>query len=53
MVEQSSSVDITTVTIIVGVFGGLVTVIQAMGLYILGDIRARITRLETHVMEKN
>jgi 5-carboxymethyl-2-hydroxymuconate isomerase len=38
------------VFITVGVFGALVTVIQALGLWILGDIRRRVERLEAHLM---
>ena len=38
------------VEIIVGVFGALVTIIQAMGLFILSDIRARVQRLESKAM---
>ena len=48
--QASSTSDITTVTIIVGLFGALVTVIQVLGLYILGDIRSRVARLEGFLM---
>jgi hypothetical protein len=39
------------VAIIVGAFGALVSVVQLLGLWILGDIRARVERLENHIME--
>ncbi len=43
--------EIATVTVIVGLFGALVTIIQILGLFILSDIRRRVERLETHLME--
>lgn len=44
--------DAPEVSIIMGTFGLLVTVIQALGLWILGDIRRRVERLETNIMER-
>ncbi len=43
--------EVGSVTIILAVFGALVTVIQGLGLYILSDIRRRVERLETNLME--
>ncbi len=43
--------DIATITVIVGLFGALVTIIQVLGLFILSDIRRRVERLETNLME--
>ena len=38
---------------IVTATGVLVAVIQALGLFILSDIRSRVARLETNIMEGN
>jgi hypothetical protein len=43
--------EIGIVTVIVAVFGALVTFTQAMALWILSDIRRRVERLETNIME--
>lgn len=41
-----------TVMIMAAVFGTLITVIQVLCLYILGDIRSRVARLESQMMNK-
>lgn len=38
------------IPILISVFGSLVTIIQVLGLQVLGDIRSRVTRLEDHLM---
>jgi hypothetical protein len=40
------------VTVAVAIFGSLVTIIQVLVLYVLGDIRARVARLEDQMMNK-
>lgn len=41
-----------TATIVIAIFQGFQTVLMAMGMFILKDMRDRITRLETIEMQK-
>lgn len=40
-------------TIVLSIFSALIAVTQAFALFILNDIRQRVTRLEDHMMEKD
>jgi 5-carboxymethyl-2-hydroxymuconate isomerase len=44
--------EVEVIAILTGVFTVLVTIIQGMALFILGDIRSRIARVETHIMHE-
>lgn len=44
--------DVAVISLIVTVFGALITVIQGLGLWILSDMRRRVERVENKLMER-
>lgn len=49
----ATSTSQDTIEILIAAFGGVIACIQGFTLYVLGDIRSRVTRLEQLQMERD